>query len=97
MAIVVEEEKKSGPGIFGVLTLLLVIGAVAGAVYYVFFKQPDLVGQIAAPVNFKNTEQLSKINLNPKDVVDSLGKTFKQYVTPVTPGAKGRSNPFLGF
>lgn len=97
MAIVVEEEKKSGAGILSLITWLLVIGAVAGTAYYLFFKQPQLVGQIAAPSSFKSTEQLSKINLNPKDVVDSLGQTFKQYVTPLSPVSKGRSNPFLGF
>ncbi len=97
MAIVVEEEKKSGAGILSIITWLLVIGAVAGTAYYLFFKQPELVGQIAAPTSFKNTEQLSKINLNPKDVVDSLSQSFRQYATPLAPVSKGRPNPFLGF
>ncbi len=97
MAIVVEEEKKGGMGILTILTWVLIIGAVAGSAYYLFFKQPELVGQIAAPTSFKNTEQLSKLNVSPKDVVDSLSKSFRQYVTPLSPANKGRSNPFLGF
>ena len=97
MAIVVEEEKKGGMGILTILTWVLIIGAVAGSAYYLFFKQPELVGQIATPTSFKNTEQLSKLNVSPKDVVDSLSKGFRQYVTPLVPRNMGRTNPFLGF
>ena len=41
MAIVVEEEKKGGMGILTILTWVLIIGAVAGSAYYLFFKQPE--------------------------------------------------------
>ena len=98
MAIVIEEEKTGGGvGVLSIITWIVVVGAVAGVAYFIFFKKPELIGQISTPANFKNTEQLSKISLNPKEVVDGLSKTFKQYTAPAGLGAKGRSNPFLGF
>jgi len=97
MAIIVEEEKKSGAsGILMIVTWLAIIGAIAGAVYYVFFAQPQLVGQIVAPAGFQNTQQLSKINLNPQDILQSPSfQALKQYITPLEPSTTGRPNPFL--
>jgi hypothetical protein len=96
MAILIEEENKSGVGILGVLTWVLIIGAIAAAVYYVFFAQPQLVAKITAPVNFQNTQQLLKINVSPKDVIESPAfQSLKQYITPLQPSAGGRANPFL--
>jgi Tfp pilus assembly major pilin PilA len=84
-------------GILTVLTWVLIVGAVGGSAYYLFFKKPELVGQLAAPSSFKNTEQLSKLSLNPKEVVDNLSVSFRQYVTPLSSSNRGRTNPFLGF
>lgn len=97
MAIVVEEEKKGGLGILTVITWVLIVGAVGGSAYYLFFKKPELVGQISAPSSFQNTQQLSQLNLDPKSVVDNLSKTFRQYASPSSPIGQRRSNPFLGF
>ncbi|MDO8504319.1 MAG: hypothetical protein Q7S36_00500 [Candidatus Liptonbacteria bacterium] len=95
MAIIIPEEAKSGAGILSIITWLVVVGAVAGTAYFIFFKKPELVGQIVAPASFKKTEQLSKIDLNPQAVVGSLSKSFRQYIAPLTPGVKGRANPFI--
>lgn len=96
MAIVIEEEKKGGIGILTVLTWLAILGAIGGAVYYIFFAQPQLVGKIIAPPGFEKTQEIIKINLNPKDVVDSLTKSYKQYISPLQPSTVGRPNPFMG-
>lgn len=96
MAIVIEEEKKGGMGILTIITWALIVGAVAGTVYYLFIKNPELVGQITAPSSFKNTEQLSKLNIDPNSVVDGLNKSFREYVSPTVIVNRGRANPFLG-
>jgi len=97
MAIIIDEEKKGGAGILSIITWLIVVGAVAGTAYVIFFKKPELVTQLVAPASFNNTEQLSKIILNPRESVDLLNKNFKQYITPVAPGVNGKANPFLGW
>lgn len=94
MAIVIEEEKKGGVGIMNVITWLVVIGAVVGTVYYVFFKKPDILNQVAAPAAFQNTEQLSKINLKPEDVAQNPKFTSLKYIPPIVLGQKGKTNPF---
>lgn len=97
MAILIDEEKKSGIGILSVLTWVLIIGAIGGAVYYVFFAQPQIVSQITAPANFQNTQQLLNLGVSPKDVIESPAfQSLKQYITPLQPAAGGRANPFLG-
>lgn len=98
MAIVIEEEKRGGGvGILSIaLWFLLLIGIAAGA-YYVFFKAPQTV-EIAAPSDFKNTEQISKIQLKPEEVLSNQQfKSLRAYVTLPTPVPIGRANPFLAF
>jgi hypothetical protein len=96
MAIVIEEEKNQNNiiAIAMYLVFLVIIGAV---LYYIFFKQPTLI-EVAVPESFENTAQLSRIELNPRDVVaDEKFQSLKQYVTPPSPGNVGRANPFISF
>jgi hypothetical protein len=95
MAIIVEEENRGG-GNWGSIVLWIMVFAILGiAVYYIFFKRPDLV-EVATPQNFQNAVQLSKINLNPQDVVSSpLFKSLQTYAQPVAPVPSRRDNPFL--
>lgn len=97
MAILIEEEKKNGTGgILTILTWLIVLGAILGAAYYLFFAQPQLVGKITAPAGFQNTQQLIQINLNPQAILQSQSfQALKQYITPLQPSTTGRPNPFL--
>lgn len=95
MAIVVEEEHKSSQGLVGLVVWGLVFIIVGVAVYYVFFKRPDLVEQ--ATPSLTNTEALSKINLQPDEVINSASfQALHSYVSPLTVQAGGRANPFLG-
>ncbi|KKW45484.1 MAG: hypothetical protein A3A43_00835 [Candidatus Liptonbacteria bacterium RIFCSPLOWO2_01_FULL_56_20] len=97
MAIIIEEEKNR-VGIVGFIGWLVVIAVIAAALYYVFFKQPELI-EVDVPENVRNAEELSqKITLNPDAVVQSPAfQALKRYVTPSAPATLGRQNPFLGF
>ena len=95
MAIVVEEEQKSSQGFIGLIVWALVFIVVGVAVYYVFFKRPDLVDQ--ATPSMTSTEVLSKIELKPDEVINSAGfQALHAYVQPLTAPTGGRANPFLG-
>lgn len=95
MAIVVEEEQNSGRGFGGLIVWGLVFIIIAVAVYYVFFKRPDLVEQ--ATPSGTNTEALSKIELKPDEVINSASfQALHSYVQPLTAQGGGRANPFLG-
>lgn len=94
MAIVIEEE-KSKVSLITFVTWLIILVIIAVAVYYIFFSQPQLI-EISPPANFENINPLSKINLNPTDVVNNPNfQSLKQYITLPVPGNFGRSNPFV--
>lgn len=95
MAIIVEEENRSSGSWGSIVVWTMVFAILAIAVYYIFFKRPDLV-EVATPRNFENAVQLSRINLKPEDVVSStLFKSLQTYAPPVSPAPAGRDNPFL--
>ncbi len=96
MAIIIEEERnKMSP--ITLLTWGVVLVIIVVTVYYVFFKKPQTV-EIIAPPDFQNTQQISKINLDPEVIIEHPGfKSRTTYVTPPVPGNLGRSNPFLPF
>ncbi len=96
MAIVVEEKRNSG-SIINFLIWIAVLATVGASVYYIFFKNPVLVEFTASP-SFKNVQQLSKISINPQELLNNAEfQALKQYVTLTPPQNLGRSNPFLGF
>ena len=94
MAIFIEEERnKISP--ISIVTWLVVLVIIGLAVYYIFFTQPGLV-EIAAPSNFQSIDPLSRINLNPEDVVNGRGfQALRSTIALPTPGNSGRDNPFL--
>jgi hypothetical protein len=100
MAIVIEEEKRSGAGGSGLLNALLwiaLIGGVAFGAYYVFFQKPEII-DLAVPNDFKNTEQISRLELHPDEVLQSPQFTnLRSYITPPATPESGKANPFLGF
>lgn len=96
MAIVVEEEKNS-KGIMGILVWAVLLIAAGVAVYYIFFRNPELI-EIATPASFQNTERLSRVKLTPEEITQNpLFLKLKSYVNPLSTEANGRQNPFLGF
>ncbi len=97
MAIVIEEEQSHSISLMTLVVWVIVIGVVGTAGYYLFFKNPELIS-FTAPSGFKNTEAVSKIDLNPEGVVRSPQfQILKQYVAPPDTSRAGRKNPFLGF
>ena len=95
MAIIVEEEKSRISLVTVViwLAILIVIGVAA---YYIFFTEPQLVEVTSQPAGFENLNPLSKINLNPNDLLTSQAfQSLKQYIELPVAGNAGRPNPFL--
>lgn len=96
MAIVVDQENKAGGGlgkflIWGVILFIIVIGA-----YYLFFKRPDVIPNLAAPAAFQQANDLSGVKLDPGAVVQSATfQTLKPSVPDMPTPATGRTNPFL--
>ncbi len=77
--------------------IVLFIAIFAGAFYYLFFQSPSLI-EVAMPIEFKGTGELSKIQFNPAALMDSPEfKSLRQYVSPIVVGELGRTNPFLPF
>ena len=96
MAIVIEE-KKNPSSIVNVLIWIAVLATAGATVYYVFFKNPELV-EFTASSSFKNVQQLSKITIDSQALLNNAQfQALKQYVTLTPPQNLGRSNPFLGF
>lgn len=96
MAIVIEEEKKSSVSWISILVWVIVLGIIGLAAYYLFFYRPELI-PITVPDNFKNTEELSRIDLNLNILEDPVFKSLKAGVSALNPQSSGRANPFLGF
>lgn len=96
MAIIIEEEKK-GIGFTTILVWLIILGVIAFAAYYLFFKQPDIIDIVAPPVLDK-TSELSKIKLNRATIDnDAIYNSLKSYITVPKDTPQGRLNPFLSF
>ena len=94
MAIFVEEEKNR-INLISIITWLVILLIIGLAAYYIFFAQPQLV-EITAPAALQNIDPLSKVNINPEDIVNGPGfQSLKSTITLPVPGNAGRENPFL--
>ncbi len=97
MAIVIEEGRKSF-GFLNFLIWILVLGIVFFATYYIFFKQPEAVGEFIPSKNvFENLKPLSKITLDPEITKSPAFTALTAYITIPTDGQSGRLNPFSPF
>ena len=96
MAIVVEEERRHGVNIVNILIWVVILAIVVASVYYVFIKKPQTIPQFLTPTQFKNTAELSKVQLDSQDVVNNpLFRILKAPPQASTVQATGRPNPFL--
>ncbi|MBI4094190.1 MAG: hypothetical protein HY436_00065, partial [Candidatus Liptonbacteria bacterium] len=95
MAIVFDEERENRvglPTIFGWLALLIIVG---GAVYFIFFRRPDVL-PLFTPPELQNAQEIAELNLDPQTVVND--PEFQKRVPHVPAGAPprtGRQNPFI--
>jgi hypothetical protein len=95
MAIVVENRRNRGGVVAFAVWFVLIVIVVAGA-YYVFFKKPELI-PVAAPAGFEEAQRISKIRLNPQEVLDNPKfRALRSYITPSRAASFGKANPFLG-
>lgn len=95
MAIVVEREERSNSKVVKGVIWGMIVLIIAAAIYYIFFKRPELV-EIPVPQNFKSTEELSKVRLSPEEVVTNPAfQLLRPYITPLVPPPSGKANPFL--
>lgn len=98
MAIVVEQEKASGVGIVRIVLWVVLLGIILAAVYYVFFKKPDAIPDLITPSGFRNTTELSKINLDPQAVLQNPSfQSLRSQLPPLSTSSVGRPNPFLPY
>jgi len=93
MAIVIEEERNK-LSFVTLVSWIAVLAIVVIAVYYLFIRNPGKV-EVILP-GFKNTEQITKIYLDPKTVVNNpaFSGRLRHIISP-QPGIVGRENPFL--
>jgi len=98
MAIVIEEEKGSRAGLVGILMWVAIVGVVGAAIYYIFVKKPDTIGELIAPKELQNIGELAVVNLNPETIINNpIYQSLRSHAgPPATPGM-GRTNPFLPF
>lgn len=97
MAIVIEEENRGGGHWGSLIAWLLVIAVLGVALYYIFFKKPQLV-DVVTPENFQNIEQISTLTrLDQNAIVNTKEfQSLQSYANPLAPETGGRANPFLG-
>ncbi len=98
MAIVIEEGQKKN-NMIAVVGWLVFLGIAAGAAYYIFFAQPQLV-TIPAAGSVSIIAPLTQNSLDPQTVIQSPAfQSLKSTVTLPTPqgpaSVGGRSNPFI--
>ena len=94
MAIVVESQQKKG-GIGKLLIWLLLVGVVVFGIYYLFFKRPDVIPNLAAPAAFKQAAELSGVKIDPGAVVQSAPfQALRPQAPEMQVPATGRTNPF---
>jgi predicted PurR-regulated permease PerM len=96
MAIIVEEVKA--PRKWGtIISVILVIIAMAVGIYFLFFKKPILI-EMVIPIPAEITQELSQLQFDPLSIQNNeVFKTLRQYTSLPTAGDLGRTNPFLPF
>ncbi|RME61421.1 hypothetical protein D6779_00095 [Candidatus Parcubacteria bacterium] len=94
MAIVIEEDKRTAT-LISVAGWVAVLLFIAVAVYYVFFKRPDIIDE-RVPPHFEKVQEVSGINLKPETILDDPRFKLREMLVPSPqPGNLGRENPFL--
>lgn len=95
MAIVIEE-KKTRSGFITVILWLVILGIIIGAVYYLFFSQPQLI-EVVVPSNLQSAQNITKVSVNPQIVAPLLQSLHPYIQSAGVPTNIGRSNPFLSY
>ena len=94
MAILVSEEGEKKIDVANLTIWISILVVVGVAVYFIFFKQPELI-EVISPSDYKNIDPLAKSPINPQEVANKIDTLLKQYVPLPSPPNVGRENPFL--
>lgn len=96
MAIQIEDEKKQLNWVAILSTLFIIIVVFVGS-YFLFFTKPELI-EIVVPGELKSIGDISTINFDAKEVVESpIFKLLRKVEEPPTPPTPGKNNPFKPF
>jgi hypothetical protein len=96
MAIVLEGEQKKFNWKLPIV-ILLIIGAIGGGIYFLFFAPTPVIEVIVSPA-VRSASELSGIRFDPAAVVNSDAfRSLRRYSTDPTIGRVGRTNPFVEF
>lgn len=96
MAITFEEEKKKVNWL-GILSVILVVGFVGIAVFYLFFSQPAIVEQYLFP-KLQTISGFKNVKFDFENALNDPGfKNLKILVNFITPSQDviGKANPFV--
>lgn len=96
MAIVVEQEQTGRVNIGKILIWAAILIIILLGAYYLFFKRPDVIPNLAAPAAFQQATSLSGVKLDPGTVVQSATfQSLKPQAPDMPSSTVGRANPFL--
>jgi len=94
MAIAIEKE-KSKANWFGIIIFVLVLAAVIGIAYYLFFAATPFIETIV-PTRLKSAGEIAKIEINPQELFDNpVFKNLRQYVNTIEVQPAYNPSPFL--
>src|SRR5689334_16513352 len=95
MAIVIQKQSRGGGGFLRLIMVIIILGILGIAAYYLFFAPTPAFDYIAPP-SLQQAAELSNFDLDPDAVIKS--SEFRS-LTPInglpTGGTFGRENPFL--
>jgi hypothetical protein len=100
MAILVEEEKKPVNWI-GLISTIVIVVAVFGGGYYLFFSAPDKI-DIVLPDALQGIAPIVDIKFEPKTLLDpasgersaKIFRMLSDHTSPINIPAPGKDNPF---
>ena len=94
MAILIEEEKRK-INWFALVIVVLIVIAIVGATYYLFFAPTPLIEKVV-PSSVQSLQVLSNIKLQPELIINNPKfQVLKTYINPMETGTVGKDNPFL--
>ena len=95
MAFAFQEE--SNKSLFNIIVAVLIVVAVGGGVYLLFFAKAPLI-EMVAPPEVGSVTELSKVDFSASDLSGSaVFSSLKRNVSEAEAGPAGRVNPFSPF
>jgi len=96
MAIIIEQEKKPINWI-GILTGAIIVVAVFGGAYYLFFKSPQILDTVTAG-KLSGAKTITEVKFNPEPIIERMQTDFNVNLDATLPEQMpGRENPFRAF